>query len=126
MGWFDVVASKYGCMLQGTTDVALSLVDVLGYLDEIPICTAYEINGNIITDFPVTSLLNKVKPVFTTLKGWKCDIKGIRNYDKLPVNARKYIEFIEAKLGYPITYISNGPKREDIIERIVYGYPNAS
>jgi adenylosuccinate synthase len=115
MGWFDVVATKYGCMLQGTTEVALSLIDVLGYLDNIPVCIGYDIDGQVTKDFPVTPLLNKSKPVYTYLEGWKCDISGIRNYEDLPENARMYIEFIEAQVGYPIKYISNGPRREDII-----------
>lgn len=117
MGWFDTVATRYGCMLQGTTEIALSLIDVLGYLDKIPVCTAYEIEGKIVTNFPVTTLLNKAKPIYNFLDGWKCDISGIRNYDDLPVNARKYIEFIENEVGYPIKLISNGPKRDDIIIR---------
>lgn len=119
MGWFDVVASKYGCMLQGTTEIALSLIDVLGYLDEVPVCTAYEIEGKVTSDFPVTALLNKAKPIYTTLDGWKCDISNIRKYEDLPSNTKKYIEFIEEQVGYPVKYISNGPKREDIIERKV-------
>ena len=117
MGWFDVVATKYGCMLHGTTDVALSLVDVLGYLDQIPVCTGYEIDGKVTDVFPCTPKLNKAKPVLTYLEGWKCDISGIRNYEDLPENTKKYVEFIEEKLGYPVTMISNGPKREDIIIR---------
>lgn len=117
MGWFDCVASKYGCRLQGTTDVAFTVLDVLGYLDEIPVCVGYEINGEVTTQFPVTRLLKIAKPVYETLPGWKCDIAGIREYDKLPENCRKYIEFIEKKIGYPITMISNGPGRDDIIYR---------
>ena len=117
MGWFDCVASKYGCRLQGTTDVAFTVLDVLGYLDEIPVCTGYEIDGKVTTEFPVTRLLKIAKPVYETLPGWKCDISGIREYDKLPENCRKYIEFIEKKIGYPITMISNGPARDDIIYR---------
>lgn len=117
MGWFDCVASKYGCRMQGTTDVAFSVLDVLGYLEEIPVCVAYEIDGKQTTDFPVTHLLEKAKPVLKTLPGWKCDIRGIKKYDELPENCRKYIEFIEEQLGYPITIISNGPSREDIIYR---------
>ena len=117
MGWFDVVASKYGCRMQGTTDVAFTVLDVLGYLDEIPVCVAYEIDGEIVTDFPTTSLLKKAKPVFETLPGWKSDIRGIKNYEDLPKNCRKYVEFIEEKIGYPITMVSNGPGREDIIYR---------
>jgi adenylosuccinate synthase len=117
MGWFDAVASKYGCRMQGTTDVAFTVLDVLGYLDEIPVCVAYDIDGEITTDFPVTYKLEKAKPVLEVLPGWKCDIRGIRKYEDLPENCRKYIEFIEEKIGFPITMISNGPGREDIIYR---------
>lgn len=117
MGWFDCVASRYGCRLQGTTDVAFTVLDVLGYLDEIPVCTAYEVDGEVMEDFPVTWKLEKAKPVLETLPGWKCDIRGIRKYEDLPENCRKYIEFVEAHIGYPITMVSNGPGREDIIYR---------
>ena len=117
MGWFDCVASKYGCMLQGPTDVVLSLIDVLGYLDKIPVCVAYDIDGKITTDFPTTPELNRAKPVIEELDGWKCDIRGIKNYSDLPENAKRYIEFIESKLGYKITMISNGPGRNDFIIR---------
>ncbi|GAA6491872.1 MAG TPA: adenylosuccinate synthase [Candidatus Bariatricus faecipullorum] len=117
MGWFDCVASRYGCRLQGTTDVAFTVVDVLGYLDEIPVCTGYEINGEIVKEFPPTYLLEKAKPVLTTLPGWKCDIRGIQKYEDLPENCRNYIEFIEKEIGYPITMVSNGPGRHDIIFR---------
>ncbi len=117
MGWYDCVASKYGCRLQGATEVVLTVLDVLGYLDEIPVCTAYEIDGEKTENFPVTPLLHKAKPVYETLPGWKCDIRGIKKFDDLPENCRKYIKFIEYHLGYPITMISNGPGREDIILR---------
>lgn len=117
MGWFDCVASRYGCRLQGATDVAFTVLDVLGYLDEIPVCVAYEVDGEIIHDFPTTGKLEKAKPVIETLKGWKCDIRGIKKYEDLPENCRNYIEFVEEKLGYPITMISNGPGRDDIIYR---------
>ena len=117
VGWFDCVASRYGCRLQGTTDVAFTVVDVLGYLDEIPVCVAYEIDGKETGDFPVTHLLEKAKPVIKTLPGWKCDIRGIRKYEDLPENCRNYIDFVEAQIGYPITMVSNGPAREDIIYR---------
>jgi len=117
MGWYDCVASKYGCRLQGATDVALSVLDVLGYLDEIPVCTAYEIDGKQTKDFPTTRLVERAKPVYEVLPGWKTDISGIRKYEELPENCRRYIEFIEKELGYPITMISNGPSREDIIYR---------
>lgn len=117
MGWFDCVASKYGCRLQGTTDVAFTVLDVLGYLDEIPVCTAYEIDGKQTTEFPTTALLEKAKPVIEKLPGWKCDIRGIKKYEDLPENCKKYIEFVEEKIGYPITMVSNGPGRDDIIYR---------
>ena len=117
VGWFDCVASKYGCRMQGTTDVAFTVLDVLGYLDEIPVCVGYEINGEVTTDFPVTYLLDQAKPVLKKLPGWKCDIRGIKTYGELPENCRKYIEFVEEKIGFPITMISNGPGREDIIYR---------
>ena len=117
VGWFDCVASKYGCRLQGTTDVAFTVLDVLGYLDEIPVCVGYEIDGEITADFPVTSRLSKAKPVLKKLPGWKCEIRGIRKYEELPENCRNYIEFIEGQIGYPITMVSNGPGREDIIYR---------
>ena len=117
MGWFDCVASKYGCRLQGATDVAFSVLDVLGYLDEIPVCVGYDIDGEITTDFPTTAKLKKAKPVYETLPGWKQDIRGIKNYEDLPENCRRYIEFVEEKIGFPITMISNGPAREDIIFR---------
>ena len=117
MGWFDCVASKYGCRLQGTTDVAFTVLDVLGYLDEIPVCTGYEIDGSVTTDFPVTAKLGKAKPVLQKLPGWKCGIRGIKNYEELPENCRHYIEFIEEQIGCPITMVSNGPGREDIIYR---------
>ncbi len=117
MGWFDCVASHYGCRIQGTTDVAFTVLDVLGYLDEIPVCVAYDIDGEITTDFPTTNKLRKAKPVYETLPGWKCDIRGIKDYEDLPENCRKYIEFIEEKIGFPITMISNGPGRNDIIYR---------
>lgn len=117
VGWFDCVASKYGCRMQGTTDVAFTVLDVLGYLDEIPVCVGYEIDGEVTTEFPVTHLLNKAKPVLEKLPGWKCNIRGIKKYEDLPENCRKYIEFVERQIGYPITLVSNGPGREDIIYR---------
>ena len=117
MGWFDCVASKYGCRIQGTTDVAFTVLDVLGYLDEIPVCVGYDIDGEVTTDFPTTAKLKKAKPVYKVLPGWKQDIRGIKKYEDLPENCRKYIEFIEAQIGFPITMVSNGPKRSDIIYR---------
>ena len=117
MGWFDCVASKYGCRMQGTTDVAFTVLDVLGYLDEIPVCVGYDIDGEVTTDFPTTAKLKKAKPVYEVLPGWRTDIRGIKNYEDLPENCRNYIEFIEKHIGYPITMVSNGPKRTDIIYR---------
>ncbi len=117
MGWFDCVASKYGCRLQGTTDVAFTVLDVLGYLEEIPVCVGYEIDGELTTDFPTTGRLERAKPVLKTLPGWNEDIRGIRKYEDLPENCRNYIEFVEEQIGYPITMVSNGPGRDDIIYR---------
>ena len=117
MGWFDCVASKYGCRVQGTTDVAFTVLDVLGYLDEIPVCVGYEIDGEVTTDFPTTAKLEKAKPVLEVLPGWKTDIRGIKKYEDLPENCRKYVEFVEEQIGFPITMVSNGPGRNDIIYR---------
>lgn len=117
MGWFDAVASRYGCRMQGATEVALTVLDVLGYLDELPICVGYEIDGEITKDFPSTPSLKKAKPVYTTLPGWKTEIRGITKYEELPENCRKYIEFIEKELEVPITMVSNGPGRHEIIHR---------
>ena len=117
MGWFDCVASRYGCMVQGTTQVAFTVLDVLGYLDEIPVCVAYEYDGKTTKEFPTTDKLNIAKPVLKTMKGWKCDIRGIKKYEDLPENCRKYIEFVESEIGYPIKIVSIGPGRDDIIYR---------
>ena len=117
MGWYDCVASKYGCRIQGATDVAFTVLDVLGYLDEIPVCVGYEIDGQVTTDFPTTCKLEKAKPVLEKLPGWKCDIRGIKKYEDLPENCRNYIEFIEKQIECPITMISNGPGRNYIIYR---------
>ena len=117
MGWFDAVASRYGCRIQGATEVALTVLDVLGYLDELPVCVGYEIDGKVTRDFPTTGLLAKAKPVYETLPGWKSDIRGITTYDALPDNCRKYIEFIEKEIETPITMVSNGPGRHEIIYR---------
>ncbi len=118
MGWFDAVATRYGCRIQGATEVAFTVLDVLGYLDELPVCVGYEIDGKVTKDFPTTVKLAKAKPVYTTLPGWKCDIRGIKNYEELPENCRKYIEFIEKEIQVPITMVSNGPGRDDIIHRV--------
>ena len=117
MGWYDCVASRYGCRLQGATEVVLTVLDVLGYLDEIPVCTAYEIDGKETVNFPVTPLLHRAKPVYEVLPGWKCDIRGIKSFDELPENCRNYINFIEEHIGFPIKMVSNDPGREDIIVR---------
>ena len=117
MGWFDAVASRYGCEIQGATEVVLTVLDCLGYLKEIPVCVGYEIDGEVTKDFPVTAKLAKAKPVYEVLPGWECDIRGIKEYDKLPENCKKYIEFIEKEIGVPIKMVSNGPERHDIIHR---------
>ena len=117
MGWLDLVASRYGCMVQGATDVAFTVLDALGYLDEIPVCVAYELDGKRIDTFPPTAQLKRCKPILEVLPGWKCDIGGIKNYEELPADAKNYVEFAEKHLGVPITIVSNGPAREDIIYR---------
>ena len=117
MGWFDAVATRYGVQIQGSTEVALTVLDVLGYLDELHICVGYEIDGKVTKDFPTTPELEKAKPVYKTLPGWKCEIRGIKNYEDLPENCRKYIETIEEEIGVPITMVSNGPGRDEIIMR---------
>jgi len=117
VGWFDAVATRYGCRIQGTTEVAFTVLDVLGYLDEVPVCVGYEIDGQVTRDFPTTARLEKANPVLTKLAGWKCDIRGIRKYEDLPENCRKYIEFVEKEIEAPISMVSNGPGRDDIIMR---------
>ena len=117
MGWFDAVATRYGCRIQGATEVVLTVLDVLGYLEELPICVGYEIDGKVTKDFTTTHLLEKAKPVYKKLPGWKCDIRGIRNYEELPENCKKYIEAIEEEIGVPVTMVSNGPGRDEIIIR---------
>ncbi len=117
VGWLDLVAARYGCMVQGATDVAFTVLDALGYLDEIPVCVAYELDGKRIDSFPPTAQLKRCKPVLEVLPGWKCDIRGIKKYEDLPENARNYVEFAEKALGVPVTMVSNGPSREDIIYR---------
>lgn len=115
MGWLDLVATRYGCQVQGTTGVAFTVLDVLGYLKEIPVCVAYELDGKRIDYFPSTTKLKRAKPILEVLPGWNCDISGITKYEELPENCRKYIEFAEKHIGVPITIVSNGAKREDII-----------
>jgi adenylosuccinate synthase len=115
MGWFDTVATRYGCEVQGATNVVLTALDVLSYLDELPVCTGYEIDGAVTDKFPVTSKLVKAKPVLEILPGFKQDIRGITDFDKLPENAKNYVRFIEQKIGVPISIVSNGPRREEII-----------
>lgn len=117
VGWYDCVASRYGCSIQGATEVALTCLDVLGYLDEIKVCTAYEIDGKLTRDFPVTPLLNHAKPVYTTLPGWNCDLRGITEWEKLPKQAQDYVLFLEQELGVPIKTVSTGPKRHEILHR---------
>ena len=117
VGWFDAVATKYGCAVQGATQVAITCLDVLSYLDEIKICTGYLVDGVETDVFPVPCKLDRAKPVFTTLPGWKTDIRGIQSYDELPENCRKYIEFIESRIDAPITMVSNGPGRDALIYR---------
>lgn len=117
VGWFDAVATRYGCELQGATEVCMTCLDVLGYLDEIKICTAYELDGKEYTDFLTTDALYRAKPVLTALKGWKSDIRGIKSFDELPEEAKAYVEFVEKQIGVKISMVSNGPERHEILYR---------
>ena len=117
MGWFDAVATRYGCRAQGATKVALTVLDALGYLDELKICVGYEINGEVTKEFPVNAQLEIAKPVYITLPGWKTDIRGIKNFDDLPENCKNYVLTIEKEIGVHIGVVTNGPKREEFILR---------
>ena len=117
VGWFDAVATRYGCMVQGTTQVALTAIDCLGYLDEIKVCTGYEIDGKVTRDFPVPAMMDHAKPVYTTLPGWKCDIRGVTDFNALPQQAKDYVAFLEQEIECPITIVSTGPKRHEICYR---------
>ncbi len=117
VGWFDAVATRYGCMVQGATECVLTNLDVLGYLDQIPVCTAYEVDGQIITTFPSTPALMRAKPVYTTLPGWKSDVRGVTEWSKLPKACQDYILFLEKQLEVPIRMISTGPKRSEMLYR---------
>lgn len=117
MGWLDLVATRYGCRVQGTTTVAFTVLDVLGYLDEIPVCVGYELDGKVIDYFPSTTKLKRCKPVLKVLPGWKCDISNVKKYEDLPENCRNYIEFAEKEIGIKIGMVSNGPSRDHIIYR---------
>lgn len=115
MGWFDGVATRYGCMIQGATEAALTNLDVLGYLEEIPVCIAYRLeNGNVTEQFPATEKLAGAAPVLTHLPGWKCDISGITRYEDLPEAAKAYVAFVESCAGVPVTRVSVGPRREQL------------
>ncbi len=117
VGWVDGVATRYGCRVQGATETVLTILDALGYLDEIKICTEYEIDGKRTRDFPNPARLDRAKAVYETLPGWKSDITGIRSFDKLPENARKYVLRVEELTGVPIKWVSVGPKRDAMIGR---------
>ncbi|MCM3629651.1 adenylosuccinate synthase [Paenibacillus glycanilyticus] len=117
VGWFDAVATRYGCRLQGATSVVLTNLDVLGYLEEIPVCVGYETTGGIIDNFPITSKLEGAKPVYQRMPGWKCEISDAKRYDELPDAAKQYIEWMESEIGVPIETISVGPRRDQVIKR---------
>ncbi|MCR5370717.1 MAG: adenylosuccinate synthase [Clostridium sp.] len=117
VGWFDAVATRYGVRMQGTTEVVLTVLDALGYLDELHICTGYEIDGEVTTEFPPAWKQEIAKPVWKTMPGWKCDIRGIKKYEDLPKECRDYVEEIERLIEAPITMVSNGPGRDEIILR---------
>ena len=116
VGWYDAVASRYGCMVQGATEIALTAIDCLGYLDEIKVCVGYEVDGTVTRDFPVSAKLDAAKPVYETLPGWKSDVRGVTDFAKLPQAARDYVKFIEEQLEVPVKIVSTGPKRHEIID----------
>ncbi len=118
VGWFDAVATRYGVKMQGATEVVVTCLDVLGYLDEIKICVGYEIEGEVTKNFPTSPDLAKAKPVYTTMKGWKTDVRGALDYASLPKEAKEYIDFIESELETPIKLVSTGPKRHEIAVRL--------
>lgn len=118
VGWFDAVATKYGCQVQGATQAVLTAIDVLGYLDEIKVCVGYEVDGVVSDTFPVPAKIDRAKPVYETLPGWKCDLRGVTEYQALPQAAKSYVDFLEAKIGVPITMVSTGPKRHEITKRL--------
>ncbi len=117
VGHFDAVATRYGCEVQGATEVVMTCLDVLSYMDEIKVCTGYDINGEVVRDFATTELLYMAKPVYTVLPGWKTDIRGIDSFDKLPKEAKDYVDFVEKEIGVGISMVSNGPRREEILKR---------
>ena len=117
VGPIDIVATRYGIQCQGATDIALTKLDVLSYMDEIPVCAHYELRGEQTDEFPFPSLLPEAKPVMETLPGWKCDISGVRKWEDLPKEARDYVEYVERQVGCRITYVSVGPERDSIIIR---------
>jgi adenylosuccinate synthase len=119
VGWFDAVATRYGAQVQGATELALGLLDVLGYLDEIPVCVAYEIDGKRVSTFPVPAVLAKAIPVYEHLPGWKCDVSGARSFDDLPAAAQRYVAYVERAVSVPVGWISVGPHRDATFRRVV-------
>ena len=117
VGPLDIVATRYGIQVQGATNVALTKMDVLSYMDKIPVCTHYRIDGQIVDEFPFPALLDKAEPVVEYVDGWKTDISGVRNWEDLPEAARKYVEYIEQAVGCHIGFVSVGPERDSIIIR---------
>ena len=117
VGPIDIVATRYGVRCQAATSIALTKMDVMGYMDKIPVCVRYELNGVQTDEFPFPAVLDQAKPVIEYLDGWKCDISGCRSWEELPENARKYVEYIEEKIGCHIGYVSVGPERDSIIYR---------
>ena len=117
VGPVDIVATRYGVQCQGATNIALTKLDVLSYMDKIPVCAHYRLDGKITDEFPFPSLLNDAEPVVEYLDGWKCDISGVRTWEDLPVQAQKYVLYLEQAIGCHIGYISVGPERDSIILR---------
>ncbi|WP_422484812.1 adenylosuccinate synthase [Gudongella sp. DL1XJH-153] len=116
VGAFDVVATRYGCLVQGADEIALTKLDVLSYMENIPVCTAYKIDGEKINDFPVGPKLDRAEPVIEYMFGWKEDITKCRKLEDLPSSARAYISYIQRALETKITYVSVGPGRDEYIK----------
>ena len=117
VGPIDLVATRYGVQVQAATNIALTKLDVLSYLDKIPVCAHYELNGEVIDEFPFPTLQSSAKPVMEYMEGWKCDISGVRKWEDLPEAARNYVQYVEEKIGCRIGYVSVGPERDSIIIR---------
>ena len=117
VGPIDLVATRYGVEIQGATTIALTKLDILSYMDKIPVCAHYELDGQQTDEFPFPVCLQDAKPVIEYVDGWKCDISKVRSWDELPENARNYVEYVERAIGCHIGYVSVGAERDSLIIR---------